>query len=783
MTAEIALVLAILVVALALLVTGWIRMDLVALLVLSVLAASGLVSPAEALAGFSSPAVVTVWAMFILSEGLTRAGIADRIGRGVLRAAGRSEWRLVGVFMLAAGALSGFMNNIAVAALMLPVAIEVARVSGIAPSRLLMPMAFATMLGGLTTLIGTPPNILASTALREAGFAEFALFDFAPVGVPVLLAGTAFVALLGRRLLPHVDPGRQNLGGRELRAQYGLQERIFALRVAADSVLEARSIAESGLTSAAGLMIIAATRAGRTVALPDSQFALHAGDVLLAQGRLDRFERLRRWSDLAIEREAPMLHEQLLDKSLLYELVIADKSALIGERLRHGEFRERHGAHVLAIRREAQVRRTRLAEWVIAAGDRLLVQCAEKADEGLRKSAEFAAVTNVGEAQVRDDYQLQQRLFVLRVPETSELAGTTIGENGLGDVFDFRLLAIFREGALIEWPDSDEVMLGHDLLLIQGREEDLAVLRGLQQLQRLDAAAPFVEVFERGQLEMVEATLHPRSALPGKRASELALRQKYEVELVAIWRNGRPHRSGLNAMKLQAGDALLIVGPRRRLALLNRDADLIVLNPVSVPMVDTSKAPLAAGLMLFVVGAALLGVLPVAIAAVAGAALMVLSRCLTMEQAYQAIDWRSIFLIAGMLPLGSAMQATGAAQLLADAVVSLLAPYGPWPVIGGLYAVTVAATLVVPTAVLVVVMAPIALSASGALNVAPQAAMMAVAIAAAASVISPVSHPANLLVMGPGGYRFSDYLKLGLPLALLVFVIAALLLPWVWPLR
>jgi di/tricarboxylate transporter len=168
---------------------------------------------------------------------------------------------------------------------------------------------------------------------------------------------------------------------------------------------------------------------------------------------------------------------------------------------------------------------------------------------------------------------------------------------------------------------------------------------------------------------------------------------------------------------------------------------------------------------------------------VAGATLMVLTRCLTMEQAYRAIDWRSIFLIAGMLPLGAAMQQSGAAQLIAHAVLERLGGGGPWPILGGLYAVTAITTLLVPTVVSVLIMAPIALSVSVELGISAPACMMIVAFATSASLASPLSHPVNVLVMGPGGYRFVDYLKLGLPLAFVVFAVTAVLLPWFWPLH
>jgi di/tricarboxylate transporter len=187
--------------------------------------------------------------------------------------------------------------------------------------------------------------------------------------------------------------------------------------------------------------------------------------------------------------------------------------------------------------------------------------------------------------------------------------------------------------------------------------------------------------------------------------------------------------------------------------------------------------------MLAVVLSVMLGYLPIAIAAVAGGAVMVLTGCLNMEQAYRAIDWRAIFLIAGMLPLGTAMQDTGAATYLADQVMILLGDAGPWPVIMGLYVLTAMATMIIPTAALVVLMSPIVLSAMSDMGLAPETAMMAVAMAASASFTSPISHPANILVMGPGGYRFIDYLRVGVPLTIVVFITVMALLPILWPLQ
>lgn len=781
MTLEIALVLLILLSCLVLFITEWVRMDVVALTVLSSLAILGLVSPAEAVGGFSNPAVITVWAMFIMSEGLTRAGVADRIGRRVMRLAGQSETRMIVIFMIGGGLLSAFMNSIGVAALMMPVVSEVTRRSGVSPSKVLMPLAFGTLLGGLTTLFGTAPNLLLSMALEDAVGDGFGIFDFAYLGVPVLVAGTAFVALAGRHLLPKADPARNSAHHRDLRAAYSLQERVFALKVSADSLLAGRSIAASGLVDIAGLMIIALTRGGRTEALPARTTILQAGDILLAQGRFDRFTRLRSWNTLAIVREAPILHEKLVTNSALAELVTAEKSSLTGQSLRHRTFRERFGLNVLAVRRGDRVRRTRLAEQVLAAGDRLLVQGSPQALEALQGQAEFTEIVPLEVAEMRSLYQLDERLFVLRVPEDSSLVGSSLGENRLGDAFDFRLLGLFRGGEVLESPSSEEILQTGDLLLIQGRESDLDILRGFQQLEKMEDVSSYLNLFDHGDLDLVEATLHPHGKYAGQRVEALNFYQR-RVEVAAIWREGRPYRSGLGTMVLQQGDALLIVGPRSRLAELNGDENLIILNPVHVKPVDTRKAPLAGALMLLLVASVLFGLLPIYVAAVAAATLMVLTRCITMEQAYRAIEWRSIFLIAGMLPLGAAMQHSGAAAWIAQGVLGLLGAAGPWAVIIGLYAITACGALIVPTPALVLIMAPIALTLSTALAIAPQTGIMAVAIAAT-SLASPVSHPANTLVMGPGGYRFTDYLKLGIPLTLVVCAVTFLLLPVTWPLK
>ncbi|MFW2403413.1 MAG: SLC13 family permease [Gammaproteobacteria bacterium] len=784
-TIDIALVLLILGVALVLFVTEVIRMDLVALLVLAMLAATGLVSPNQAVSGFGNAAVITVWAMFILSAGLTRTGIAELLGRQVMSIAGTRESTLVIVVMLTAGGLSFFMSNIGVAALMLPVVMDICRRSQVSPSRILMPMAFGTLLGGLTTLFGTPPNLLISAALDQYGYTPFGLFDYAPVGAGAALVGITFTAFFGRRLLPKSARGAQpmQLSQHSLRARYGLQQGLFGMRVPNQSLLVGKTLAKSRLGAVAGLTVIALERGDRIETLPPRTTRLQPGDKLLVQGRIDRFERMRHLSELVVERESTVLQEMIAARTHLAEVTVADDSDLVTQTVGDAGFRQRFGTEVRAVRRPHKITRRNLARTPLRAGDRLLLQGSPAAIESLAGVDEFAAISTTPDDRLIADYDLHDHTFVARVPHDSALSGTAFGDSRLGSAFDLPVLATFRDGELVIMPEPYEAIRAGDLLLLQGQPKDLDGLRGLQQLMIEDAISPNLNVFEADRLAAVEVALPPRSSLVGQSVAEINFRERHGLEVGAIMREGKVFRDELSRQTLQFGDALLLIGPHQQLALLNDDPELLVMTPIVAPETDTRRAPLAAAIMLGVVIAAVSGWLPIASAAILGATLMVLTGCLNMEQAYRAIDWRAVFLIAGMLPLGIAMQQSGTAEYLAGAAMRSLGGGGPWTVIAGLYVVTAAATMVIPTAALVVLMAPIVISACTDLGIAPQTAMMAVAMAASASFTSPISHPANILIMGPGGYRFSDYIKLGGPLTLIVFVAVMVLLPIFWPLQ
>ncbi|MDH3942687.1 MAG: SLC13 family permease, partial [Anaerolineae bacterium] len=375
MTADITLSLTILLVAVALFLSEKIRFDLIALLVLVALSLSGLLTPSEAFSGFSNPAVITVWAVFILSGGLSRTGLANMVGRQVLRVAGDGEVRLIVVIMITAGFMSAFMNNVGVAAMLLPIVVDIAHRTRRPASKLLMPLAFGSLLGGLITLIGTPPNILASASLESAGFTPFRFFDFAPLGLTVALAGVAYMALIGRRLLPAHDLASTMHDPAEI---FDLEERLFSLKLPPDSLLGGKSLADSRIGSALGLTVLAVVRDQDTQLAPHPDMPLQPGDRLLVSGRARRLRALADQPHLEIlsaeSASSSFPVEQLTSDDIrLVEILVPPASSFCGRSLVDLDFRSRFGAIVLAMLRRGKSLTTDLQDIPIQAEDRLLL--------------------------------------------------------------------------------------------------------------------------------------------------------------------------------------------------------------------------------------------------------------------------------------------------------------------------------------------------------------------------------------------------------------------------
>ena len=783
MTPEIALALAILGLSVFLFITERIKMEVVALLVLVTLAVTDLVTPAQALAGFSNSAVITVLAMFIISGGLTRTGIADLIGRQVLRLAGEGEIRLIVVIMITAGVMSAFMNNVGVAAMMLPVVMDIARRTQRPPSRLLMPLAFGSLLGGMLTLIGTPTNILVSDALSDAGLEPFQLFDYTPVGVVILVAGIIFMALIGRYLLPMRDPGRETTAaGKDLHDVYNLQERLYTIKLPPGSPLPGKTLLESRLGAALRLNVVAVLRHGQAHLAPGPGFLLQAGDQLVVQGRPDLLTEMQNRRYLAVE-EGKQAVQKLFDGQFnALEGRLAANSPLVGRTLYQSDLRRQRGVNVLSILRNGTLQRSGLQDTTLQAGDRLLLLGPQNRLDALAQTDDFTELRTIEETRLSQIYRLHEYFLGVVIPADSPLAGQTLAESRLGDALGLTALGIIRDDAVQLLPLPDQVLQAGDLLLVQGSADNLLILRALQALQIEPLAAPDLGGLESDQVGLAEVVLSPHTTLAGKSLRQLHFREKYSLSVLAIWRGGRAYRSNLRDMDLRLGDALLVYGTRQKVQVLGREPDFIVLTASAQEPVRLNKAPLALLIMVAVLLPVFMEWLPISISAMMGATLMMLFGCLTMEEAYRYIELKAIFLIAGMLPLGVAMEQTGAAALLAETVLSATAAFGPLAVVASLFLLTAAATQVMPSAAVAVLMTPIALSAAADQGLSATALVMVVALATAATFLSPVSHPANVLIMGPGGYRFADYVRVGLPLTFIIMLITLFVMPLFWPL-
>ncbi len=590
MTPDILLTLGIVLAAVVLFATEKLRVDVIALLVLLTLTLVGLVSPEEAFSGFSSPAVITVWAVYIVSGGLFRSGAADVLGARIMALAGNSEARLIFVIMLASGILSAFMNNIGAAAVLLPAVAGVSRQSGVPLSRLLIPLSFASLMGGNMTLIGTPPNVLAASILSERGLATLGFFDFLPMGIVVFSSGILYMVLAGRFLLPTHPPV-------ETEQLNSLREYVSEVRISAESPLAGKSLYQSGLGADYDLSVVRILRAEETSVMPLPSINIRAGDLLIVEGTVENL--LRAKQDLRLEIEAE------------------------------------------------------------------------------------------------------------------------------------RTLGLQQEG---------------------------------------DA-----------NLQIVEATLAPRAAIAGKTLRDIRFRDRYQFTALAIWRQGEIITHRLKDVRLQFGDTLLLQGAPRNLPALQEGGEFLVLEPVRIEQRRWHKAPLTVAIMLLVLGLTTIGGLHVSLAMVLGSVLMVLTGCLDMDEAYQSIEWRSVFLIAGMLPLGLAMESSGTARFLADTLVSLLGGFGVMGVLAGIYILAGLITEPMSNAAATVLIVPIGIDIALELGADPRTFVLACVIGASTSFLTPVGHQANVLVFGPGGYKFTDFTRVGAPLNVVILIATLIFLPIFWP--
>ena len=748
------------------------------LLVMASLAISRLITPSQALSGFSNPAVITVWAVLILSGALARTGVASKLGKFFLQLAGDSEAKLLTIIMLTSGILSGFMNSIGVTSLFLPVLIDISRRTKRPPSKLLIPLAFSALLGGMNTLIGTPANILISEALSEAGLKPFQMFDFTPIGITILVFGTLYMVLIGRHILPKRDPSREFASGiPDVTDLYDFQERMVFIHLPENSSLDGKSLEESHFGSALELNVVSILRNQQTILAPGPDLILRAGDRLLVEGQLDRLFEIYSPDHQFLDQELLPIEKIYSAEIKLAEVTIPFGSSLIDSTLPQVAFRHVYNLIVLAIRRGDITYYTGLENLPLRESDVLLVKGRQSDLDVLQLDKD--TILSIPDS--FQDYVLEDHLMMVRVPEGSSLAGNSIISSRLGDAFGLSIQGIIRKDKTELMPSPEEILEVGDTLIVKGKIDDLHTIQGLQNLLIEADTQPDLAELETDETGLIEAVLSPRSTLTGKAIRELDFRARYGLTILAIWREGRAYRSHLRDMKLRLGDALLLFGPRRRLRQFGAEPEFLVLSEEAQPAPRSKKAPLAITIMLLVLLPAILNWIPISISAIAGVTLIILTGCLRMDEAYQLIEWKAVFLIAGMLPLGIALEQTGAAQLISNNLLLLVGNTGPIIIISSLFLLSMLGSQIMPNPAVAVLLAPIALSTASNLGISPYPLMMAVAVSSSAVFLSPVGHPANLLVMGPGGYRLSDYFKVGLPLTVIIWLVVVFVIPLFWP--
>lgn len=642
MSTEQILILLILAATVGLFLWGRFRHDVVAMAALLACVAAGLVAPEDAFSGFGHPAVITVACVLVLSRALQLSGAVDALTRRVLPARAGPTLSLAALTGLGA-LLSAFMNNVGALALLMPVALQLARRLEMPPGRLLMPLAFGSILGGMTTLIGTPPNLIVAGFRAESAGTAFGMFDFSPVGVAVAVAGLLLIVLGGWRLVP-------------------------ARREAtADSF-------ESGA---------------------------YLTEARVPEGSSSAGKSLR-------ELEAKL---EELDVQVL---------ALVRNELR--------------LNAPSPTRRIRV-------GDILVI---ESEAEGLAKALDALGL-RLEEDKREPEPESEADEAAERAPEAS--AGAA--EAGRGDS------ATGADGKT----KSPARLARND-----AKDEDSG----------RDSS--------RAELGLIELVVLPGASIVGRSPTDLQLRTRHGINLLAVSRQGRRSLARLRALRLQPGDLLLMQGTPEALAGFAGDAGCVPLAERELRIPDHRQALLASLVMLASIAAAAFGLLPTAVAFAAGALASLVLRTLPERSAYSAIDWPVIVLLAALIPVAGAMESTGAASLIAGVLMDDLARGQPVFALALVMVVTMTLSDLMNNAATAAVMCPIAVSTATALDCSADPFLMAVAIGASCAFLTPIGHQNNTLILGPGGFRFGDYWRLGLPVQAVVLLVAMPMLLWVWPL-
>ncbi|MGQ0761067.1 MAG: SLC13 family permease [Acidobacteriota bacterium] len=582
--------------------------DLVSLLALLALLVLGILSPGEAFSGFSHPATISVAAVLVLSAGIERTGLLSFVARRVLEPLGKSEVLLTLLIMLVIAFLSALINNTAAVAVFIPVVIEVCRRTGASPGRILMPMSHAATFGGMCTLIGTSTNLVAHEYALSKGLPGFSMFEFGKVGLPMLIVGTAYILIVGRRFLP-----KQSV--KDIKGPGQSDRYLGEVLVQAESPWIGREISREILDRDFELELLGVVRDGQVMSLDYPKPRYAAGDSLWVRGQL----------------------EQLL----------------------------------------------------------LLV-----AQEGLELD--------------RPTRKEREQMSTLPSDETKSRAGT--------------------------------------------------------------------KETEGTQLSLAEVVVLTTSGLIGQTLREARFAERFDAVVLALKRRDEVS-GGISSTRLHAGDVLVVEGKEGALRTLAETRGFLVIGAPAYPDKPSGKTAIALLTLLAVILTVSFGLLPIVTAATGGCAVLMLTGCLRPRDAYRAIDLSIIFVLAGSLALGFALDKTGVTILLATALAGLSGLTGPYVVLIVFFLAAVVISELMSNGGTVVILAPIALSTAVAMNINPMTLLVAITFGASAAFAMPIGYQTSLMVYGPGGYRARDFIKMGLVLDLLLAIIAVVLIPYYWPLR
>jgi len=577
-----------LIISLICLVLEIVAIDLVGIGIILVLSLTGILSPGEAVAGFSSRAVITVGSLFIVGEGILRTGAVGFLARKLIDLSRGNFQAILFLTLISVGAVSAFLNNTPVVIVFIPILLGIASEQNIMPSKIMIPLSYASMLGGTCTLIGTSTNILVSTVAEEHGHDPISMFELTPVALFLFVAGVLYLMTLGRRLLPEHRTLTSQAGGR------GLREFVTEVEVLWGSDAVGKSPKE--VFGPRGPSILAIVRGEEMVWPPFKDMVVREGDLFILQGNLNEIANLER-------KEGVRILPGLLD----------------------GHFR-----------------------------------------------------------------------------------------------------------------------------------------------------------FEPKTMSFVELVVPPDSSCLGLRVRDLGLRKRADLVPIALMRGGRHIRAKVSDLVVRPGDVLLAFGSQEGIHEISEGRDFLLMEGIHETFVNRRRAPLAVGILGMVMIGLSSGLIPMEVASLGGAFLMILTGCLTPIQAYRSVNWPILVLVAGTLALGQALEVTGTAARIAEPLVFVGESWGPWVALATLYLVTSVVTAILSNNATAVLLVPIALSLAAALGVNPRPFLIAVALAASASFATPLGYQTNLLVYGPGGYRFGDFFRIGAPLTLLLWVVASILIPIIW---